>query len=667
MTRHHATTALGGTACMGLLLCGATNPLIPLVCMAGIFFQALVLVPGGRRVPAAVVATAHTALILPFFYLALLRDPPLEFLTLLLTFAAPLLLLRSYMPQSDFNDFLIFLVSLLLVVGSAAVAPVWIPLLITGLYVLVVCQALPVLTRRPADLESGVRFRRIGWRAGGWIYVSALATHHLGMAGLILGGVLYLVVPRPNTDLAPASSDRHLADGRSGGSGRTGSTAARTGFPRDVRIGDIGRIKRKPFLALRLELRARGRLYDPTADEGTMLLLRARAWQTYSPRSRGWRRLRSAKRPLGPSGLLQRGPALLDWRFEVLGYDGLTLFLPQRARKVLSPVPLFVDGAGVVTAAKGASHYGVEGAWPLRPSELARLVPDRHDRRLLAVPRALLTDLRRHVPPRQGRGLAAAVAAIRGLFAEGFRYTLDLPAGLPRDRDPLIAFLERKEGHCELYASTACLFLRYMGIPARLAGGLRCSEWLAPGRYQARFSNAHAWVEVPCVDVGFVAIDFTPPDSRAVGGSAEAGGAVGDPSPAGVEGETEAPSFDWRDPFRYGPEDQERVLAWMGKAVGSLYFLGTVGLALLTLFLWTAVAMLRRGEPDPLRVSAPPGVARQTLAFYARWLRACAAKGHVRRHCQTPREFLASLPAGLRATGGPITADFEVRRYGAGG
>jgi transglutaminase-like putative cysteine protease len=665
MTSRQALAALGTTACMALLLAGATHPLIPLLCLGGIFFKALVIDAAGWRVHAGVVALLHTALILPFLYFALLREPPVDFLTLLLAFAAPLLLLRTLAPRSEFNDFLVFLVSLLLVVGSAAVATGWIPLVITALFLFVACQAMPVLTRRAEDDGSGVRIRRVGWDPGGWGYAPAVAAYHVALVGLLLGALLYLVLPRPSTamDLDAAGRDAHGA-GRRGGRTSAARTSARTGFPKTVRIGDIGRIKRRPYLALSLKLRARGRLYDPGAEERSMLLLRARAWETYSPRVRTWTRPRTARRPIGPNGMIETGETPLDWSFVNLGYDGKTLFLPQRARKVRSPGALYRDALGVVTTGgSGVAHYGVEGAWPILPTELRGLRPDWSRRALLKVPAEIRDDLERHNPAHRGDTLASAVYAIQRYFAAGFDYTLQLPASLPADRDPLIAFLERREGHCELYASTACLFLRLVGFPARLVGGLRCAERLGRGRYQARFSNAHAWVEIPCREFGFVAIDFTPPDSAAVGrtGSGDAGaGEGGGARPAGDE----RTAMDWREPFQYGREEQDRVLEWMGGFLASWPVLGTVGLSILALVAWAVLVGVRRREPSPLRVSAPAGVSRKTLAFYVRWLRECAAQGHVRRHSQTPREFLAGLPAELQERGGPITAEFEQRRWG---
>ena len=398
-----------------------------------------------------------------------------------------------------------------------------------------------------------------------------------------------------------------------------------------------------------------------------MLLLRARAWETYDPSRRTWVQHTGTPRPLSREGVLERGDTPLRYDMEILGYDAHTLFLPQRARIVRSAVrPLYVDALGVVSCPRPVPEYAVEAAEPpATRGALAQVEADsvRAHPRLVAVPPELLEAMRPHLPPRADARLASTVGAILDRFAEDFVYTLDLPADLPPDRDPVVAFLERREGHCELFATAACLFLRIYGIPARVAGGVRCSERLGAGEYQARFSNAHAWVEVPCRGIGFVAIDFTPPDSRAVGGGsvetadddAAMGGAVAGEGP-----------IDWRNPFEYGRDEQQRVVEWIGDrafstraglVLGLLFGAGALSIAVL--------ALKRRRDRDPLRVGGSGGGSKKTLAFYARWLRACASRGYVRRHAQTPREFLRTLPAELRAQGAEVTAEFEMRRYGA--
>ena len=53
-----------------------------------------------------------------------------------------------------------------------------------------------------------------------------------------------------------------------------------------------------------------------------------------------------------------------------------------------------------------------------------------------------------------------------------FAYTLQLPRTVPHD--PLANFLfERKQGHCEYFASSMAVMLRTLGIPSRVVNGFR--------------------------------------------------------------------------------------------------------------------------------------------------------------------------------------------------
>jgi transglutaminase-like putative cysteine protease len=92
-----------------------------------------------------------------------------------------------------------------------------------------------------------------------------------------------------------------------------------------------------------------------------------------------------------------------------------------------------------------------------------------------------------------------------------FGYTLELPRTVPRD--PLASFLfERKQGHCEYFASAMAVMLRSLHIPARLITGFRTGEFNdLTGQYVVRASNAHAWVEAYFPGTGWISFDPTPP------------------------------------------------------------------------------------------------------------------------------------------------------------
>jgi protein-glutamine gamma-glutamyltransferase len=91
-----------------------------------------------------------------------------------------------------------------------------------------------------------------------------------------------------------------------------------------------------------------------------------------------------------------------------------------------------------------------------------------------------------------------------------FAYTLQLSRTAPRD--PVANFLfERKEGHCEYFASAMAVMLRTLDIPSRVVNGFRTGEFNdLTGQYVVRASNAHSWVEAYFPDYGWVAFDPTP-------------------------------------------------------------------------------------------------------------------------------------------------------------
>ena len=91
-----------------------------------------------------------------------------------------------------------------------------------------------------------------------------------------------------------------------------------------------------------------------------------------------------------------------------------------------------------------------------------------------------------------------------------FGYTLQLPRTVPHD--PLANFLfERRQGHCEYFASSMAVMLRTLGIPSRVVNGFRTGEFNdLTSQYVVRASNAHSWVEAYFPGYGWVSFDPTP-------------------------------------------------------------------------------------------------------------------------------------------------------------
>ena len=92
------------------------------------------------------------------------------------------------------------------------------------------------------------------------------------------------------------------------------------------------------------------------------------------------------------------------------------------------------------------------------------------------------------------------------------RFGYTLIQSQSKDISPIDNFLfERKEGHCEYFATAMVLMLRASGIPARLVNGFLRGEWNQVGEYLlVRQSHAHSWVEALLDNEGWVVFDPTP-------------------------------------------------------------------------------------------------------------------------------------------------------------
>ncbi len=93
------------------------------------------------------------------------------------------------------------------------------------------------------------------------------------------------------------------------------------------------------------------------------------------------------------------------------------------------------------------------------------------------------------------------------------KYSLSIDVG---QGDPVAGFLrEKKDAHCEFFAASATLLLRYAGIPTRYVTGYLAHEpGQEAGETIVRQRDAHAWCEAWVDGVGWVSVDATPGDGR---------------------------------------------------------------------------------------------------------------------------------------------------------
>ena len=101
-------------------------------------------------------------------------------------------------------------------------------------------------------------------------------------------------------------------------------------------------------------------------------------------------------------------------------------------------------------------------------------------------------------PAKDGDKLAKALF-LEEYLANGsdFHYTLSQTGQTDWSLDPIVDFLlNKRNGHCQYFASALAMLLRSMDIPTRIVVGFRPSEYNDLGEYfLVQQSHAHVWVE----------------------------------------------------------------------------------------------------------------------------------------------------------------------------
>ena len=100
--------------------------------------------------------------------------------------------------------------------------------------------------------------------------------------------------------------------------------------------------------------------------------------------------------------------------------------------------------------------------------------------------------------------------SIENALKKDYNYTTE---GVGWPTDPISNFLfERKQGHCEYFATSMVLMMRTLGIPARPVNGFLGSQYNSYGEYYiVTEANAHTWVEIFFPEYGWITFDPTPP------------------------------------------------------------------------------------------------------------------------------------------------------------
>jgi len=277
--------------------------------------------------------------------------------------------------------------------------------------------------------------------------------------------------------------------------------------------------------------------------------------------------------------------------------------------------------------------------------------------------------------------------ALENYLRTRFGYTLQLPQ--TNVKDPIANFLfERKQGHCEYFASAMAVMLRTLGIPSRVVNGFRSDEFNdITGSYVVRAKDAHAWVEAYFPGYGWQTFDPTPAGN---GGTPQGW--------ARIELYIDAMSSFWRDwVVTYDSSNQyvlgraaitgsrsflEGVRAWARNHYASMLrwarrsqdrveqaprrwlLIGGIALALLLLF--ANLGQLMRWLHENWLRSHPERSPEQAAAvWYQRMSRMLAKRGLEKPQTQTPQEFVREIEnLRLREPVARFTDVYESARFG---
>ncbi|MDX1951359.1 MAG: transglutaminaseTgpA domain-containing protein [Verrucomicrobiota bacterium] len=252
-----------------------------------------------------------------------------------------------------------------------------------------------------------------------------------------------------------------------------------------------------------------------------------------------------------------------------------------------------------------------------------------------------------------GRTTDAEIAsAIVNHLQTNFTYRLGAPA-LSRINTLEDFLFEKREGHCERFASTLALLLRMKGIPSRVVMGYvpgplnRFTGW-----HQVRFKDAHSWTEAYLEGRGWVTLDATP-------------GQSGNGALSGFQDFLEGLDLFWYSRVvGFDAAAQRQLFSQWGAMLGNLPGWIAAQRDWLILFFGGALVIAcgprlwRKARAVPTKKSSRGVDAAHE--YYSELLKILGKRGLWREMFQTPFEFLKLLEASNHPASGPARVITEL-------
>lgn len=473
------------------------------VCFTLEMYQKIPVLP-----PARFSTWVMALVILPLIYF--IWKPPI--LDLTVWFLAFLLLTR-FIFKSELNDYLYgYLISIVcLLIGALFIHDLVFGLLFLAFY-LVLCWCLMfynMMVERVGTHCPPSGFRRTGEHETAGFSLFGLSATMI-LASFLMTAAIFISFPRLGLGFLELDS---------GG-------GAVSGFSKRVELGEIGRIKQNDNVVMRVEFRKTGRVYRPPSrvlwrgvpldyyDGKTWVSTMPPAWQAFNHRGQG-KRLFTVPAPrevvvqeiymeafASPVVFTYGIPIKIEGTFRKIQMDQGYALQTLDQRTGPRRFTLIADIGNSKTHYPQPIYFHQRNLFPQRFLQL----PESHPR-ISKLAHSLVAE---------GDAQEVKAQKILAYLKKNYTYSLDMER--KTHKSALGEFLfERKEGHCEYFASAMAVLLRMNGVPSRIVNGFASAEWNDLGQYMVvRQAHAHSWVEAYISGLGWKVYDPTPPDPSAV-------------------------------------------------------------------------------------------------------------------------------------------------------
>ena len=299
-----------------------------------------------------------------------------------------------------------------------------------------------------------------------------------------------------------------------------------SGFSNRVELGEVGRIKQNDSVVMRVEFRKNGQVYRPPYkvlwrgvnldyyNGKTWFSTLPPAWQALNLQGQG-AQLFSVP---APKEMVVQDIYMESFNSPVIFTYGLPLEIEGTFKTIQMDQGYSLKTTDNHTGPRRytiiADIGNLQANYP-RPVHfnLPKIYPDR----FLQLPKTSARTLKlAHDLVNANDSEAVKANKILKYLKSQYGYSLDMER--KTHVSALDEFLfERKEGHCEYFASAMAVLLRLNGIPSRVITGFASTEWNDLGQYMVvRQTHAHSWVEAYIPRRGWQLYDPTPADPAAV-------------------------------------------------------------------------------------------------------------------------------------------------------